>query len=655
MATLPPPPPAKPQPLGMRERIGRFDWAATPLGPRDKWPAALRFAVNLCEHSSMPMAVYWGPDLRLLYNDAWAPFAGNRHPGVLGEPADIVWADHWDRLQPRFDQVLRTGEGVSIERELVPVMRGGLRTEIYWSYSMTPLLDEAGRVAGVISQGNDVTGSVLADRRLSYQVQLADALRECGDPQAVKDTAARLLGEALGADRVGYAEVDPARMTLSVRNDWTRGGVLPSLAGEVRMIDAFGTESNDLLMSGNVLATDDIELLAETDPEHVSTLRSLGARAIIVVPLIRGGSMRALLYVHHAVPRTWGSSDIAIVCDTAERTWDAVQRAQSEQSLRESEDHYRHVVELNPQVSWTADPEGHILRISARWEEWTGTTGLGDDWALAVHPDDRLAVFAERDAAVRLERPFDIEHRIRRRDGSYRWARSRSFPRYGPDGKICLWYGMTEDIHERHQAQEHQRLLINELNHRVKNTLATVQAIAFQTLKDDLPLAEARARFEARLLALSRAHNLLTEENWEGASISRVIADSTAHLAGESGRFSLEGESLWLAPRAALALALACHELSTNAAKYGALSNEKGHVSVRWLREDGQLRIEWKETGGPPVSVPSGRGFGSRLIERGLAGDLNGRARLDFEPDGLKCTIEAPLSAVQAREGELGG
>jgi two-component sensor histidine kinase len=248
--------------------------------------------------------------------------------------------------------------------------------------------------------------------------------------------------------------------------------------------------------------------------------------------------------------------------------------------------------------------------------------------------------------------PYDIEHRVRYRDGSYRWARSRAFPRRNEAGEICLWYGATEDINERKAAEEHQRLLINELNHRVKNTLATVQAIAFQTLKGDIPLEEGRARFEARLLALSRAHNLLTDQNWQGASMERVVSDSTEYLAGD--RFAIGGESIWLAPRAALALALALHELSTNAAKYGSLSKEIGRVSISWCVNGDSLRVEWKERDGPPVVEPTRRGFGSRLIERGLEADLGGTARLHFEPDGLRCVIEASMDAVQAGEAENG-
>jgi PAS domain S-box-containing protein len=373
-------------------------------------------------------------------------------------------------------------------------------------------------------------------------------------------------------------------------------------------------------------------------------------RALITVPLVRDGELKALLYVHEPQPRAWKRSDAAIVRDVAERSWAAVERARAEQSLRESEDHYRHAVELNPQVAWTSLPDGRLNRVARRWFEWTGTTGLEGRWKDGMHPDDHAATLDEWARCLESGEPYDVEHRVKRRDGRFRWARSRAFPRRDAGGNIVLWYGNTEDIHERKVAEEHQRLLINELNHRVKNTLASVQAIAFQTLRGDIPLAEARARFETRLMALSSAHNLLTEENWGGASLERVAGDATEHLAGGSARFDVAGPPLRLAPRAALALAMALHELGTNAAKYGALSVDGGRVSISWTAEDGRLRLEWRESGGPPVEVPTRRGFGSRLIERGLEADLGGAAALHFEPSGLRCTIEASLAAIGARE-----
>jgi two-component sensor histidine kinase len=146
---------------------------------------------------------------------------------------------------------------------------------------------------------------------------------------------------------------------------------------------------------------------------------------------------------------------------------------------------------------------------------------------------------------------------------------------------------------------------------------------------------------------LSEAHNLLTREHWGPVSMRQIIGDAVAPHGDGGARFELEGPDLPLAPRTAISLALAVHELSTNAVKHGALSNPEGKVSIRWsqggTREVPRLRMRWAESGGPPVAAPTRRGFGTRMIERGLAAELGGAVRIDFAPEGLVCTVDAPL------------
>jgi PAS domain S-box-containing protein len=634
----------------MRARIERFDWASTPLGPRESWPAALKLALGICEHSAFPTAIYWRPELILLYNEAWAPIPGERHPEALGRPAREVWADIWPVIGPQLEGVLRTGDGFSAFEQMLPMVRDGVRQETYWNYSFTPIRDDAGRVAGIFNQGNEITRAVVNERRLALQVMLADRLRLLIDPEQVKATASATLGQYLGAARVGYAEVEESQGLLTVITDWTRGPEIESLKGRTTELSQLSPLAIAALRGGQTLALSDVHDFSSGSSEVDSQLGTkLSVRAVMAVPLVRDGQLRALMFVHEPEPREWKRSEAAMARDVAERSWAAVERAKAELALRASEDHYRTAVELNPQVSWTSLPDGQLNHVSRRWFDWTGTTGLGDSWAGGLHPDDRQPTFDVWGRSVATGEPYDIEHRVKMRNGSYRWARSRAFPRRDEKGAIILWYGATEDIHERKLAEERQRLLINELNHRVKNSLATVQAIAFQTLKGGIPLEEARARFEARLLALSRAHNMLTERNWEGATLARVVGEATAHLAGPN-RIQVEGPRIWLARKAALALALALHELLTNAGKYGALSTEAGTVSIRWDVEGDRLGLVWKERGGPEVSLPERQGFGSRLIERGLTTDLGGTARLIFERDGLRCVIDASLSAAQQPE-----
>lgn len=627
-------------------------WETTSLGPKEDWPPSLALAADLVLRSPLATALYWGPDRLLLHNEAWTRLVGGR--AAQGVPATALASSLWPLVEPLLAGVEASGKGTFVAAQPISLMRGGAAEETYWNCHLVPIPGEDGRVAGILNQANEVTKTVTLERRLSFQVAVADRLRGLHDPQEVLKAAAELLGRYLGAARVGYAEVDESEGLAFVQADWTRDPAVPSLAGQHTRIAGFGDEALSLFRAGQLLAIPDIRQLPLGAGERTAAWEAAGVRALITVPLVREGELKALLYVHEPQPRTWKRSDAAIVRDVAERSWAAVERARAEQSLRESEDHYRHAVELNPQVAWTSLPDGRLNRVARRWFEWTGTSGLDGSWKDGMHPDDHAATLGEWDRCLATGEPYDVEHRIKRVDGGYRWARSRAFPRRDSEGRIVLWYGNTEDIHERKVAEEHQRLLINELNHRVKNTLASVQAIAFQTLRGDIPLAEARASFEARLMALSAAHNLLTEENWGGASLERVVGDATEHLAGGSARFDVDGAPLRLAPRAALALAMALHELGTNAAKYGALSVDGGRVSIAWTTEGGRLRLEWRESGGPPVEIPKRRGFGSRLIERGLEADLGGAAALHFDPGGLRCSIEASLAAIVAPERAFG-
>lgn len=207
------------------------------------------------------------------------------------------------------------------------------------------------------------------------------------------------------------------------------------------------------------------------------------------------------------------------------------------------------------------------------------------------------------------------------------------------------------------EQERRQRLLIDELNHRVKNTLASVQSIAAQTLRAAVTPEEARVRLQARLLALASAHDVLTRESWDGALLSEVLERAVApHRPPETGRLTVEGPPVWLSPRAALAFSLAFHELATNAVKHGALGTlPEGRVVVRWtLSAERVLELTWTETGGPAVpGPPERRGFGMRLIERGLSQDLGGRASVEFAPGGIICTVTAQLPAVPGSEGAL--
>ncbi|SFL83236.1 sensor histidine kinase [Methylorubrum salsuginis] len=208
---------------------------------------------------------------------------------------------------------------------------------------------------------------------------------------------------------------------------------------------------------------------------------------------------------------------------------------------------------------------------------------------------------------------------------------------------------LKAELAKSRALQEQQITMLHELNHRVKNTLATVQSLARQSRGGE----EQVVQLENRILALSKTHDLLTRRDWTRAPLRQVLENELSPYRSGADHVTLTGEELELPPRYVLALGMTAHELTTNAAKYGALSTEAGRVSVAWRVSRGEsgrerLHIEWRETGGPPVSQPRRRGFGSRLITGGIARELDGDVRLDFAPDGLRCIIDVPLEREAA-------
>jgi len=276
-------------------------------------------------------------------------------------------------------------------------------------------------------------------------------------------------------------------------------------------------------------------------------------------------------------------------------------------------------------------------------------------WRDLIVPEDLPGVLRQWRRARRTRSLFVAEHRIRRADnGEIVYLLGTGQFTYDETGRAVRFAGVAFDGTELKRHQQRQQLLINELSHRVKNTLATVQSIAIQSLRGRSE-AQATDDFVARLTALARGHDLLASVSWEGAPLDEVVRRAIEpHAIAGQARIVAEGPQLWMPPRQALALTMALHELCTNAAKYGALSVPAGRVDIRWERlGDTRFRLTWREQGGPPVEPPQRRGFGSRLLERGLRQDLEGNIEVQFRREGVVCVIEAPLPGSPAPEVDL--
>lgn len=261
----------------------------------------------------------------------------------------------------------------------------------------------------------------------------------------------------------------------------------------------------------------------------------------------------------------------------------------------------------------------------------------------------------EHDILARIRRGEPVEHfeTIRvAKDGRRVNVSVTISPLRDKWGRVVGASKVGRDITERKIAEERQQTLVNELNHRVKNTLATVQSLASQTLRSGGVSENTRNEFEARLLALSKAHDQLTRGNWEHADFATIVSDVFEPYRRTNSGVTLSGEAVKLNAQTALTLAMILHELATNAAKYGALSQPTGTLSVSWKITNGaapaRLAIDWQEKGGPAVTPPVRRGFGSRLLERGITSELRGSARSTFDPAGFRCTMEIPVQSSDA-------
>jgi two-component sensor histidine kinase len=245
----------------------------------------------------------------------------------------------------------------------------------------------------------------------------------------------------------------------------------------------------------------------------------------------------------------------------------------------------------------------------------------------------------------------DREIVLERSDGGRAIVLANIEPITGDDGAVLGAVGCFQDITERKRIDHQQRTLLNELNHRVKNTLATVQSFADHTIRKCGLSREAQDDFEGRLIALSRAHDQLTRGRWEPIDLGTIVESAVApSCGGGTARLRIAGDTIRLGAQASLTLSLVFHELAANAVKYGALSVPSGRVVVTWAvaERDGvpTVRIHWEEQGGPAVVPPDRPGFGSRLVQHGLARQLRAAAALDYAPSGLRCTMDIPLSST---------
>ena len=551
--------------------------------------------------------IYW-------YNNRWYDYTGT----TLEEMQGWGWRkvhhpDHVDRVVKRLQHSWDTGE---IWEDTFPLR--GKDGEYRWFLSRAlPVRDQSGKILRWLGTNTDITERASAEAALRDSEERLRALAD-NLPNGMVYQAVR---EADGTVRFTYLSQAVERL--------------------------HGLHADAVLADPSLL---DAQVLPEFRPALEKVRREANADSKFIsieIPMrLPSGEVR---WFHRAsAPRRVPGGEIL---------WDGVElditeRKRAEEAAHDSETRFAALFAQASAGLSETDLEGRFTAVNDRFCALIGWSRekllAGMKIEEVTHPEDiarNLRLFRR---AVETGEPFEMEKRYVRPDGSSVWVLNAVTALRNSAGRPASVFAVTTDVTDRKRAEEHQQLLINELNHRVKNTLTTVQSIASQTLRTAANKEEARKAFEDRLLALSRAHDVLTRENWEGATVRALVAQMVEPYANHAeNRLHAEGPVLWLSPRAALALAMALQELATNAVKYGALSGDQGRITLTWridAQDPQRMHLRWEEQGGPPVTPPRRRGFGTRLIERGLAQDLDGAVEIAFEPGGVVCTIAAKIA-----------
>ncbi|MEP9358707.1 PAS domain-containing protein [Sphingomonas sp. KR3-1] len=419
----------------MAARIRGFDWATHPLGAPQHWPDPLKFALDMALASSFPSAIYWGPDLHLLYNDAWAPIPAERHPWALGRPAREVWADIWAIVAPQMEQVIASGRGFAIYDQLLAMERGGRPQETWWNYSFTPIRDADGEVRGLLNQGNETTRFVLAERaRLAEVARLRDLFEQA--PGAV----ALLRGPEHRFEfaNSGYVALVGGRMVLGR----TVAEALPEVVeqGFVDLLDS-------VYAGGEPFRADGVPVLLQRQPGAAPETRFLD---FVYQPIKDGNG---------------NTTDIFVAAN------DVTERAAAEEALRQSEERLQ--LALNASVgvgTWVWDVPADLVTADERFLRLYGVdealAGQGKpigEFFVNVHPEDRPRLEASIARTLGEQAPFNEEYRLLQPNGSVRWVSAQGRAIFDDEGSPLRFPGVAFDITERKRAEDAARAAADDL------------------------------------------------------------------------------------------------------------------------------------------------------------------------------------------------
>ncbi|MCZ4344933.1 PAS domain-containing protein [Devosia neptuniae] len=601
--------------------VNEYDWTSNPLGPIPEWPESLKGAVRVMMAASAPMAMLIGHQGILIYNNAYAVFAGQRHPAIFGMPAVDAWPE---AAEFNADKVMRCmrGETVTLKDQEMLLDRHGQFETTWLDLHYSPVLGEDGQPLAGICVVLDTTDQVLAKQALARsEERLSLALSGSG---LVGTWDWDVPGDTVTADD-RFAELfnlDPQQAGLGVPLKDFLAAIYPEDAERV----------------GEEIATS----IREKSPYH-SEYRVQGRNGEIRWVVASG---RPRFNAEGVIQRFPG-----VLVDITEqrRTTDA---------LAESELRFRTLADAMPQMVWSTLPDGFHDYYNARWYEFTGVpdgSTDGEAWNGMFHPDDQDRAWGVWKNSLDTGEPYQIEYRLRHRSGEYRWTLGLALPIRDASGTIVRWIGTCTDIHEAKLAAEERELVAQELSHRIKNIFAVLTGIISLSARSRPELKPFANELRQRIYALGEAHDFVRPHSSESRpSVSQSSLKSLIERLMQpyrdidEQRVTFEGDDTEIDDGAATPLALLFHELATNAAKYGALSIDTGRVVLTGQGPtDGRYHLSWKEVGGPEVTPGETSGFGSRVIELSVQGQLRGELQRAWDKDGLRVEVDLPIEALK--------
>jgi PAS domain S-box-containing protein len=419
----------------MKERLRQTDWSTTPLGLMDQWPQSLKTAVSICMNSRFPMFVWWSSELINIYNDAYIPVLGKRHPAAFGKPAKSIWGEIWQVIGPQAEAVMLRGESTWNDRVLLVMERQGYSEDTWFTWSYSPIHDESGNVGGLFCACTEETARVIAERDLAKL--LAELKSERANLGAIIENAPAFIATLRGPDHV-FELVNQKYLDL--------------IGGREVVGKPLREALPEVVDQGFI---DVLDRVYRTGEPHVGN-----ESAVLLRNQSDGKSQRYVLtFVYQALRDSNGDVSGVFVHGV-----DVTDLTTSRAELGEREDRFRQVANATPQIIYTGTPDGRIEYYNRRWWEYIGVSeDVGVDsirWEDYIHPEDLPRVTETWQYSIRTGEPQNVEFRLRSAAGKYRWFVARAEPARDAAGRIYRWFGTSTDIDNRKRIEARDRLLV---------------------------------------------------------------------------------------------------------------------------------------------------------------------------------------------------